>query len=142
MSNNDLENNLQKMQFATIFASFITLIVVAGINAIVEFDTISVSENTNGIASGDCVNAIHISTDSYYVYSICKTSLHYFISILLLIWYVESEKSNAKDFIIFVCALLLFLLATNDAIRTIIDYKKPFIVKPGKGSLRIGNFRF
>ena len=137
-----MENNLQKMQFATIFASFITLIVVAGINAIVEFDTISVSENTNGIVSGDCVNAIHISTDSYYVYSICKTSLYYFISILLLIWYVESEKSNAKDFIIFVCGLLLFLLATNDAIRTIIDYKKPFIVKPGKGSLRIGNFRF
>ena len=88
MGNNDLENNLQKMQFAAIFASFITLIALAGINVVATFDTISVSENTNGIASGDCVQAIEISTDSYYIYSICKTSIHYFISILLLIWYI------------------------------------------------------
>ncbi|MAD25078.1 MAG: hypothetical protein CMO44_12985 [Verrucomicrobiales bacterium] len=142
MGQNDLENNLQKLEFASIFASFIILIAIAGINILADFDTISVSENINGIASGDCVNAIHISNDNYYVYSLCKTSLYYLISILLLIWYIESEKSNAKDFMVLVSGLLLFLLSTNDAIRTIMDYQKPFIVKPGKGSLRIGNFRF
>lgn len=130
-----LENKLQKIQFTALFISFIALISIVVVNLFIEYDTISVSENQDGIVSGTCVNAIDISYENYYIYVIVKNFIYYSISAILMIWYVESEKTNSSDIAVFVGALLLFLIVTNDVMRIILDKNRPFLVHPGKGSL-------